>query len=90
MKVSYLSSAAILVETEDASLLCDPWLVDGAFYGSWCHYPPLNDDPEEFNDVDAIYISHIHPDHSDPATLRRMDSDIPVVIHDYRWDYLRE
>lgn len=90
MKVSYLSSAAILVETEDASLLCDPWLVDGAFYGSWCHYPPLDSDPEDFNDVDYIYISHIHPDHFDPATLRRMDSDIPVLIHDYRWDYLRD
>ena len=90
MKVSYLSSAAVLVETGDASLLCDPWLVDGAFYGSWCHYPPLSSEPEEFNDVDAIYISHIHPDHFDPATLRRMDKDIPVVIHDYRWDYLRD
>ncbi|WP_459194834.1 MBL fold metallo-hydrolase [Halosimplex sp. J119] len=90
MQVTYLSSAAILVETEDASLLCDPWLVDGAFYGSWSHYPPLECEPEDFNDVDAIYISHIHPDHFDPATLRRMDSDIPVLIHDYRWDYLKD
>ena len=54
MKVSYLSSAAVLVETGDASLLCDPWLVDGAFYGSWCHYPPLSSEPEEFKDGDAI------------------------------------
>jgi UDP-MurNAc hydroxylase len=89
MQVTYLSSAAIQVETDDATLLCDPWLVDGAFYGSWCHYPPLDAEPESFNDVDGIYISHIHPDHFDPATLERMDSDIPVYIHDYRWDYLK-
>mgnify|MGYP000173797546 CR=1 FL=1 len=89
MEVTYLSSAAILVETDDAKLLCDPWLEDGAFYGSWCHYPPLSAEPEAFNDVDYIYISHIHPDHFDPATLERMDTDIPVLIHDYRWDYLQ-
>ncbi|WP_144905472.1 MBL fold metallo-hydrolase [Halobellus captivus] len=89
MQVTYLSSAAIVVETADASVLCDPWLVDGAFEGSWCHYPPLDVEPEEFDGVDYIYISHIHPDHFDPATLRRMDTDIPVLIHDYRWDYLK-
>jgi UDP-MurNAc hydroxylase len=90
MQVTYLSSAAILVETDDAAVLCDPWLVDGAFYGSWAHYPPLDVAPEDFDDVDGIYISHIHPDHFDPATLRRMDTEIPVYIHDYRWDYLRD
>lgn len=90
MQVTYLSSAAILVETDDATLLCDPWLEDGAFYGSWGHYPPLEANPDEFDDVDGIYISHIHPDHFDPATLRQFDTDIPVYVHDYRWDYLRE
>ena len=90
MQVTYLSSAAILVETDNAKLLCDPWLEDGAFYGSWCHYPPLEAGPDDFDDVDGIYISHIHPDHFDPATLRQFDTDIPVYVHDYRWDYLRE
>lgn len=90
MHVTYLSSAAILIENEDVSVLCDPWLVDGAYYGSWAHYPPLEYDPEDFNDVDYIYVSHVHPDHFDPATLERMDTEIPVLIHDYRWDYLRD
>ncbi|MDZ5810220.1 MBL fold metallo-hydrolase [Halorubrum sp. AD140] len=90
MQVTYLSSAAVLVETGETSILCDPWLVDGAYYGSWTHYPPLDVEPEDFDDVDYIYLSHVHPDHFDPATLRRMDDDIPVLIHDYRWDYLRE
>ena len=90
MQVTYLSSAAIYIETAEAEILCDPWLVDGAYYGSWCHYPQPAEGPEDFDDVDYIYISHIHPDHFDPATLRRMDKDIPVLIHDYRWDYLRD
>jgi UDP-MurNAc hydroxylase len=90
MRVTYLQSAAILVETGDTKVLCDPWLVDGAYYGSWAHYPEPSFEPEDFDDVDYIYVSHIHPDHFDPATLDRMDRDIPVLVHDYRWDYLRE
>ncbi len=89
MKVRYLGSAAILVEDSGSTVLCDPWLVDGAYYGSWCHYPPRPFEPEDFNDVDYIYISHIHPDHFHPPTLQRINSDIPVVIHDYTNDYLK-
>ncbi len=90
MRVTYLESAAIVIEDEDTTILCDPWLVDGAYYGSWAHYPEPDFEPEDFDDADYIYISHIHPDHFDPATLERLDTDIPVLIHDYRWDYLRE
>ncbi len=90
MEITYLESAALLIEDDGTELLCDPWLVDGAYYGSWAHYPPPDFDPEDFNDVDYIYISHVHPDHFHPPTLERMDTDIPVLIHDYRWDYLRE
>ena len=90
MRVSYLASAAILIDDATTRVLCDPWLVDGAYYGSWAHYPDCDVAPEDVADVDFIYLSHIHPDHFDPATLRRLDDEIPVLIHDYRWDYLRE
>ncbi|MFC7099010.1 MBL fold metallo-hydrolase [Halobaculum marinum] len=90
MKVTYLESAAILVETDDVTILCDPWLLDGAYYGSWAHYPEPPFEPEDFNDVDYIYVSHVHPDHFHPPTLERLDTDIPILIHDYRWDYLRD
>jgi UDP-MurNAc hydroxylase len=90
MRVTYLTSAAILVESGAVDILCDPWLVDGAYYGSWAHYPPPDFVPEDFDDVDYIYTSHVHPDHFHPETLERMDNDIPVLMHDYRWDYLAD
>ncbi|ELY61790.1 MBL fold metallo-hydrolase [Natronolimnohabitans innermongolicus] len=90
MRVTYLESAAILVETDQTSILCDPWLQDGAYYGSWAHYPKPDFEPEAFDDVDYIYISHIHPDHFDPATLEWLNVDVPVLVHDYRWDYLKD
>lgn len=89
MKAQYLTSASIVLG-DDVRILCDPWLEDGAYYGSWAHYPPLPFEPEDFRDVDFIYISHIHPDHCHAGTLNELDKTTPVLIHDYRWDYLKD
>ena len=89
MKLTYLSSASVLISHENTNILCDPWLVDGEFYGSWFHYPSLNFKPEDFNFVDYIYISHIHPDHLSIKTLSRMDKKIPVIILNYVDKFLK-
>src|SRR5438046_478470 len=83
MKVTYISSACVVVEQAGKRVLCDPWLTDGAYYGSWYHYPPLTVTPEDFADVDYVFISHVHPDHLDVATLKRLPRSLPLLIHDY-------
>ncbi len=88
MKVTYIKSATVIVEYNGVKVLCDPWLTDGIYYGSWYHYPPLSYTPEDVADVDYIYISHIHPDHMDRNTLGRLPKNIPVLIHDYEEKYL--
>lgn len=70
--------------------MCDPWLVDGEYYGSWVHYPPPTFVPEDFNDVDYIYISHIHLDHFSPKTLSKMNKNIPVLILNYTTKFLKK
>ncbi|MFC3476436.1 MBL fold metallo-hydrolase [Halobacterium litoreum] len=90
MRLRHLKSSSVVVESGDTSVLCDPWLLDGAFYGSWAHYPPLEFEPEDYNHVDYIYVSHIHPDHFHRETMERLDSDIPVLIHDYATDFLKQ
>ena len=89
MKLTYLTSASVIIEDQNVKILCDPWLVDGEFYGSWAHYPPLSFSPEEFNNVDYIYISHIHPDHCSIKTLNKMNKDIPILIHNYDSKFLK-
>ena len=89
MKLTYLTSASVIIEEQNVKILCDPWLVDGEFYGSWAHYPPLSFSPEEFNNVDYIYISHIHPDHFSIKTLNKMNKDIPILIHNYYSKFLK-
>jgi UDP-MurNAc hydroxylase len=89
MKLTFLTSASVIVEDKGVKVLCDPWLVDGEFYGSWAHYPPLDFKPEDFNDVDFIYISHIHPDHFSTKTLTGMNKEIPVLIHKHFSKFLK-
>ena len=89
MKLTYLTSASVIIEEQNVKILCDPWLVDGEFYGSWAHYPPLSFSPEEFNNVNYIYISHIHPDHFSIKTLNKMNKDIPILIHNYHSKFLK-
>jgi len=89
MKLTYLQSASVLIEDSGVKILCDPWFIDGAYFGSWAIYPPINFKPEDFNDVDYIYISHIHPDHFHIPTLERMNKDIPIIILNYLEKFLK-
>lgn len=76
------------MESKGFRLLTDPWLIDGAFEGSWCHCPPLKTQPEQLADVDALYISHLHPDHFDVRALRAFPRSIPVVCLERPPNYL--
>lgn len=89
MKITLHHSACVLVESDNTKILCDPWLVDGEYYGSWSIYPPYEFKPEKFADVDYIYISHIHPDHCSPKTLSQLDKHIPVLIHNFPVKFLK-
>ena len=90
MELKYLTSASVIITHNNVNILCDPWLVDGEYYGSWNHYPKRNFIPENFNFVDYIYISHIHPDHFSKKTLSKMDKKIPIIILNYYEKYLKK
>ncbi|CAL8968015.1 hypothetical protein PROP_00183 [Propionicimonas sp. T2.31MG-18] len=53
MRITHLGHAAVLVETPGMRVLVDP--------GN------LSDDWHGLTDLDAILITHLHPDHVDPA-----------------------
>lgn len=88
MKVRYIKSATVVIEHGEKKVLCDPWLTDGIYHGSWFHWPPLKFSAADFQDIDYIYISHVHPDHCDVETLKDLPKNKPVIIHDFHEKFL--
>lgn len=91
MDIKLYRSSTLGIRNDNFKLLTDPWLTDGEYYGSWSHYPyyDLSSNIEELNSHDAIYISHIHPDHCSIDTLKRINKNIPVYISSYHSKFLK-
>ena len=89
MKLTHIKSSTVVIESNNVKVLCDPWLFDGEYYGSWYHYPQLKIDDDYFKSIDYIYVSHIHPDHFSRKTFAYLDKSIPVLIHRYEAKFLK-
>jgi len=88
MKFEFIGNAGgIFHGSKGTKILCDPWIVDGVFEGSWCHYPPLTTIIGDLQDVDAIYVSHLHPDHYDDRYFD-FPKDIPIFALEYGPSFL--
>lgn len=80
MKFEFIGNAAgIFHGSKGTKVLCDPWIENGVFEGSWFHYPPLKTKIKDLYSVDAIYVSHLHPDHFDQRYFT-FDKKIPIII----------
>jgi L-ascorbate metabolism protein UlaG (beta-lactamase superfamily) len=55
MRITHLGHAAVLAETDDARILIDP----GDLSDAW----------HSLSDLDAVLVTHQHPDHLDPENL---------------------
>jgi len=96
MRVRWHTNAAVEISSSSGTtILCDPWVNPGAFLGSWFQWPPL---PDGFGDYllqapfDAVYISHLHPDHFDRAFLAsviRQRPDVPIIIGRFAHPWLK-
>jgi len=79
LKISVLSHACLLLEYGSKKILFDPWLVGPTYYGSWFLEPDIGIEPTKLN-VDAIVITHPHPDHFQLETLNLMDKSTPIYF----------
>ena len=91
MKIKLFRSSTVGIDLRGYKILMDPWLTDGEYYGSWSHYPyyDLDENINEINSYNAIYISHIHPDHCSDNTLKKINKEIPIYIHSYHSKFLK-
>lgn len=87
MLATSLGHAGILIETRQATVVCDPWFLP-AFFGSWFPFPRNDQLPDRvlaaLERPDYLYISHLHADHFDePWLATHIDRSTPVLLPAY-------
>ena len=75
--MTYLGHATVLLELDGVRLLTDPLL--GARLGPLRRHGPTPD-PVAIGAVDAVLLSHAHPDHLDPGSIARLAGDGQLVV----------
>ncbi len=75
-RLRWLGHATVLIEVDGVRLLTDPLLRSRVLHLR--RAAPLETGGLE--DLDAILVSHVHYDHLDLPSLRRIDPDVPVIL----------
>ena len=57
MKFKFIGNAGVIFSgSKGSKILCDPWIIDGVFEGSWYNYPPLKTKISDLQDIDALRL----------------------------------
>ena len=67
LSLTWVGHGSVLVETAGTRLLTDPLLRSRV-----AHLRRVVPPPGPLGELDAVLISHVHPDHLDPPSLRRL------------------
>lgn len=84
-RVTYVGHATVLVDMDGVRLLTDP-VLRRRVGPLRRHGPPP--DPRLAEGVDAVLISHLHHDHADVPSLRRLSRAVPVLAAPGAGDFL--
>jgi L-ascorbate metabolism protein UlaG (beta-lactamase superfamily) len=76
MDITWLGHGTILLELDGRRLITDPVLRNRI--GPLVRVAPPVTEPA-LDHLDAVLLSHLHADHADPASLRRLGSAVRVI-----------
>jgi L-ascorbate metabolism protein UlaG (beta-lactamase superfamily) len=85
VRVTYVGHATVLVEIGGVRLLTDP-VLRRRVGPLWRH--GALPDPHLTEGIDAVLISHLHHDHADAPSLRRLSRAVPVLAPPEAGDFL--
>ena len=77
VEITLGGNAAVLIRGGGASVVTDPWLSDRI--GPWPRLRPAALNASHLAGLNAILISHVHPDHLDLASLALAPKGTPVL-----------
>ena len=89
MKIHQIRNATIIVTYNDKRFLIDPWLMPKEFMSGF--EGAMNSDIrqprielpisiDKIVDVDAVILTHFHPDHFDEFAAKALDKNIPFFV----------
>lgn len=90
MRLVHHSNACFSLFYKNLHFLFDPWLEAPAVGGGWAQFPPVKIKTEDLPKIDYIFISHIHSDHCEIETLKKIDKNIPVIIMEREPNFLKK
>ncbi len=85
MKLQLIRNATMKIEYSGKTILTDPFLGSKFSYESFVgksQNPTVNlpfSPTEVLKGVELCIVSHLHPDHFDPAAIQEMNKDIPIL-----------
>ncbi len=80
MRFQVLSHAGLMVNSNDTTLLTDPWIVGSCYWRSWWNYPPVSRSLVNSLKPDFIYLTHIHWDHFQGPSLRKFPKTTQILV----------
>jgi L-ascorbate metabolism protein UlaG (beta-lactamase superfamily) len=86
MTITWLGHASVLLDVDGARVLTDPVLGDRIGPLTRIAAAP---DTDSLRDLDAVLVSHLHADHTDLRSLRRVAGATPVIAPAGAGDWLR-
>jgi hypothetical protein len=85
MLIEWVNNASFILESGAVRLICDPWLEGTIFNRGWKLLSVTKLRYEEFAGITHIWLSHEHPDHFSPPTLKAIPEEhrknITVLFH---------
>jgi UDP-MurNAc hydroxylase len=92
MEIKYISNASIFLKGKNSSILFDPWITfNNNSNSNYYNFPENKYSKKEIANLkpDYIYISHSHPDHFDEMTLNLFNKKTPVIVANFKNQYLK-
>ena len=77
-RITFVGHATVLIELGGVRLLTDPVLRPRLL--GVIHRHGADPGPEVARRIDGVLISHLHHDHLDFPSLRRVGTEVPVVV----------
>ena len=98
MKITQTRNATVIIEYENKKFLIDPWLMPKGYmegfvgaYNADVRQPrvELPFEIEKIVDVDAVIITHLHPDHWDEFAEKSIDKNVKIFVqNEFNKEYI--